>query len=70
MKKILQITDKILNTMLLLIAIAVIGLYINTYFINPGYKGISHKDLSQIFIMFCGLYLIKYIIKILSSRNY
>lgn len=69
MKPILGMFDRILSTILFIIAIAVIGLYMNTYYFNEGQKGISHKDLSQICIFFCFLYVVKYIIQLLSRKS-
>ena len=69
MNKTILILDKILSAILFIISIAVIGLYLNTYYFNPGYKGISNKDLSQICIIFCFLYLVKYLLQIFSSRK-
>lgn len=69
MSKIILILDRILSAILFVISVAVIGLYLNTYYFNPGYKGISNKDLSQICIVFCCLYLVKYLLQISSSRK-
>lgn len=69
MKPILGMFDRILSTILFIIAIAVIGLYMNTYNFNEGQKGISYKDLSQICIFFCFLYVVKYIIQLLSRKS-
>lgn len=67
--KILSILYKALTILLIIIAIIVIYFYIDVKFINPGYKGISEKDLSQICIFFVSVYLLKSIIKGLTKLN-
>lgn len=61
--------DKILSAILFIIAIIVIGLYLNTYYFNPGHKGLGAQTREEICIPFCILYLVKYILQILSKRK-
>lgn len=69
MKTTLQIIDKILSAILFIIAIVVIGLYLNTYYFNPGHMGLGAQARAEICIVFCVLYSVKYIIHILSTRK-
>ena len=57
--KILSIFEKALSIVLLIISILVIYFYLDANYFNPGVKGISMKDLSQICILFSVLYILK-----------
>ncbi len=69
MNRALLILDKILSIILFIIAITVIGLYLNTYYFNPGRKGLGTQALAEICIPFCCLYVVKYLLQISSSRK-
>jgi hypothetical protein len=63
------IFEKILSITLLIVSVVVIFLYLNVIYINPDYKGISMKDLSQICILFSFIYLLKSIIKLVFTKR-
>jgi hypothetical protein len=69
LNKVISIFEKGLSIMLVIISIIVIYLVIYGKYINPGHKGISDKDLSQICVFFCCVYLIKYILKFFCKEN-
>jgi hypothetical protein len=62
--KLILFFDKTLSIILFVISIITIGMYLNSYYFNPEIKGISSKDLSQICILFCSLYILKFFFKI------
>ncbi len=61
--KILSLLQKVLATILIIVCIVIVYLYLDVKYINPGFKGISDKDLSQICILFASLYLLKSLIQ-------
>lgn len=69
MEKAMLIFEKTLSIILLILSILVIFLYLNVTYINPGYKGISMKDLSQICILFSFMYLLKSIVKLVFTKR-
>lgn len=69
MEKAMLIFEKILSITLLIASVVVLFLYLNVTYINPGYKGISMKDLSQICILFSFIYLFKSIIKLVFTNR-
>lgn len=69
LNKIISIFEKGLSVILIIISIAVIYLVIDSKYINPGYKGISDKDLSQICVLFCCTYLIKSVLRLFLRVN-
>lgn len=62
--KILSVLDKVLTAILTLVCVVVLYFVIDANFIHPGYKGISQRDLADLSVVFCIIFLVKIVIKL------